>query len=122
MRSYRPKLQVLIPPHTTVTGVGIGIEFDAPIQRINMTIWPLTPCCAFTLVYKDGTSPLVLCENCRKEFTSFPHLRHRLLHRGPLAQVFQTDYVGISSATEVEIETFIQNWTGLTDIGFSVTV
>lgn len=113
---------MLIYPHQTPTGVGIGVEFDAPIQRINLTIWPLTPCCAHTLVYQNAYDPLVLCENCDKKFTTFPHLRHKLKHRGPLMQVFQTDYVGLDSATEAEIETFIENWTGLTDIGFSVTV
>lgn len=74
------------------------------------------------MCYKDGTNPDIMCDSCHRTYRSFPNLTHDLLHKGPLFQVIQYDYRSLTTDDAYDIEQYIERWTGLTGIEFSITL
>jgi hypothetical protein len=121
--SWKRELEVLVPNDLSKTGVGIGVEWTDPAHTDkNMSIWALSPCCGTSMCYQNGRDPDIICDGCHRTFKTFPNLKHKLIHAGPLFQVIQYNYTSLTIGEKAEIEHYIQNWTGLTGIGFSITL
>lgn len=117
------ELEVLVPNDMALTGVGIGVEWNDPTYtQKSMSIWALSPCCGTSMCYNNSRDPDIICDDCRRRYTTFPNLKHKLLHPGPLFQVIQYNYNSLTIGEVAEIEHYIENWTGLTGIEFSITL
>lgn len=115
------RVQVIVPNSLAKSGLGIAMRTHDKYDRY-CSFFVMCPECQnnySTLRYRNFRDPDVMCDSCRKIFTSFPGIpKSSLAYRGPWFQVKQ--YVGLEGIDKDELAGWIERWTGLTGVGVQV--